>query len=139
MEKIHLSLEEAQELAVKIKPDIIKLMRINKVLLLLKSVQIEYDDPHMSMTYGLRRKKRLYKLSYDFYNLLDKLHTKGCVVRDVGRGEVDFHSMFDGREIMLCWQISENNIQYWHEADGGRETKKPVSMLIKIRKKFSLN
>ncbi|MBC8495221.1 DUF2203 family protein [archaeon] len=136
MEKTHLSLEEAEELITKIKPSIIKLMRINKVLLLLKSVRIEYDDPHMSMTYNLRKKKKLYKLSYDFYNLLDKLHTQGCLVRDLNRGEVDFHSMFDGREIMLCWQISEKNIRYWHEADGGRETKKPVSMLIKIRKRL---
>lgn len=41
------------------------------------------------------------------------------VVRDVGRGLVDFPAVRDGREVYLCWEDGEDEVSHWHEVDGG--------------------
>jgi len=41
------------------------------------------------------------------------------VVRDVGRGLVDFPALREGREVYLCWEDGEDEVSHWHELDGG--------------------
>ncbi|NQU98143.1 DUF2203 domain-containing protein [Candidatus Woesearchaeota archaeon] len=131
MEPIYLSLEEAQKLVPVIKKDLLKLMRINKTLSLLNSVEIEYDDEYKTLIHKTMFSRRYHKLSYEFYSLLERLHNRGCVVTEVDKGLVDFYSFFEGREIFLCWKISEKKIKYWHEINVGFDSRKPVSMIEK--------
>jgi len=134
MDKIYLSLEEAQTLILSLKKDLIKLMRLNKMLSLLNSVEIEYEDDYRTLTQEILFNKKFHKLSYNFYTLLDKLYKKGCFVKDINKGVIDFYSFFEGREIFLCWKISEEEIKYWHEVDVGYSARKPVSMIKKTLK-----
>lgn len=136
MDKRHISLKEAQEILPIVRKNVIKLMRINKALSLLKSVEIQYDDAYLTLMYNLRFNKKHHKLSYDFFKLLEELHAIGCRVKDLENGIVDFYSIFEGREIFLCWSIRDTEIKYWHEATTGGESKKPISM---IRETLNLN
>ena len=131
MDKIYLSLEEAQKIIPSIKRDVILLMKLNKLLYLINTVEIEYEDEYQTLTQEIRFSKKFHKLSYDFYKLMDKLHGKGCFVKDLNRGLVDFYSFFEGREIFLCWNINEKEIKYWHEIESGYGGRKPVSMIKK--------
>ncbi|MFH1770417.1 MAG: DUF2203 family protein [archaeon] len=136
MDKRQISLKEAQEILPIVKKNVIKLMRINKALSLLKSVEIQYDDDYLTLMHNLRFNKKHHKLSYDFFSLLENLHTLGCRVKDLESGIVDFYSTFEGREIFLCWNIMDTHIRFWHEASTGSEAKKPVSM---IRETLEIN
>lgn len=40
-------------------------------------------------------------------------------LKDLDRGLVDFPAMLAGREVFLCWEEGEQDIDYWHELDGG--------------------
>ena len=40
-------------------------------------------------------------------------------VKDLGRGLVDFPALIDGREVFLCWEQDEDDIEFWHELDTG--------------------
>ncbi len=50
---------------------------------------------------------------------LRQVSQKGIIVRDLGRGLVDFPSYRQGREVHLCWLRGEEQIAHWHETDAG--------------------
>jgi hypothetical protein len=56
---------------------------------------------------------------------------RGIVLRDVVNGVVDFPSQHQGRVIMLCWQVDEDQLGYWHEADSGFLTRQPLDRLAR--------
>jgi hypothetical protein len=50
----------------------------------------------------------------------------GIEVKDVGRGLVDFPYLMDGHEVFLCWELSEDDIRYWHPIDAGYAGRVPL-------------
>jgi hypothetical protein len=40
-------------------------------------------------------------------------------IKDVERGLIDFPSIIAGREVFLCWELGEDDIEFWHELDAG--------------------
>lgn len=45
-------------------------------------------------------------------------------IKDIERGLIDFPSLRQGREVFLCWEKDETDIEFWHDLDsgyGGRE------------------
>lgn len=57
---------------------------------------------------------------------VDRLSADGVQVKDVDSGLLDFPSLRDGREILLCWRVGEERIAYWHGADEGFAGRKPL-------------
>lgn len=51
--------------------------------------------------------------------LLMEFEHRQILVKDLKRGLVDFPSLRGGREVFLCWEADEEDIQFWHELDGG--------------------
>jgi hypothetical protein len=56
-----------------------------------------------------------------------ELQAADIVVRDVGRGLVDFPALRDGEEVYLCWLVSEPEIEHWHELDAGFAGRRPLA------------
>jgi hypothetical protein len=48
------------------------------------------------------------------------------VVRDIGRGLIDFPSIRDGEEVYLCWELTEDRVSWWHELDAGYPGRQPL-------------
>jgi hypothetical protein len=45
-------------------------------------------------------------------------------IKDLDRGLIDFPAFVGGKEVFLCWEKGEEDIEYWHDFDsgyGGRE------------------
>ncbi len=61
--------------------------------------------------------------------LVDELTTIGVELKDPARGLADFPARFEGREILLCWQLGEPSIEYWHETSGGFAGRRMVADL----------
>ena|SRR5208283_1342918 len=40
-------------------------------------------------------------------------------VKDVDRGLLDFPAIIGGKEVFLCWEQDEDDIEFWHELDAG--------------------
>ncbi len=57
---------------------------------------------------------------------LGELQAMEVVLRDLERGLVDFPSMRDGREVYLCWESGETEIEFWHDIDAGYGGRKPL-------------
>ncbi|ADV61223.1 Protein of unknown function DUF2203 [Isosphaera pallida ATCC 43644] len=45
-------------------------------------------------------------------------------------GVCDFPAVVAGRELMLCWCLGEERIQYWHEVGEGFAQRRPLAELI---------
>lgn len=40
-------------------------------------------------------------------------------IKDLARGLVDFPSLVGDKEIFLCWEADEDDIEFWHDLDAG--------------------
>ncbi|MGC8668007.1 MAG: DUF2203 domain-containing protein [Chthonomonadales bacterium] len=58
--------------------------------------------------------------------ILQEIMAAGIEVKDIGRGLVDFPHLMDGREVFLCWELSEDDIRYWHPIDAGYAGRVPL-------------
>ena len=45
--------------------------------------------------------------------------SRGIQIKDLDRGLVDFPHMREGREVFLCWELEDDDIEFWHEIDSG--------------------
>jgi hypothetical protein len=53
----------------------------------------------------------------------------GIALRDISSGLIDFPALANGRPIWLCWRLGEDDIGWWHEADTGFDSRKPLAEL----------
>jgi len=55
-----------------------------------------------------------------------QLEGLGVVVKDLDRGLVDFPALRGGEEVLLCWQVGEDEVAFWHGLDEGFAGRKPL-------------
>ena len=55
----------------------------------------------------------------DFQDLLRDFEIREIIIKDLNRGLVDFPAIIGGREVFLCWEKDEEDIEFWHDLDGG--------------------
>jgi hypothetical protein len=58
--------------------------------------------------------------------LLEAVEESGIVLRDIDRGLVDFPAVIDDREIYLCWELGEDEVEFWHELADGYRGRQPL-------------
>jgi hypothetical protein len=64
------------------------------------------------------------RLLADLKDGLLEFHRREIQIKDLDRGLIDFPAIMDGKEVFLCWEQGEEDIEFWHELDagyGGRE------------------
>ncbi|MBS3174714.1 DUF2203 domain-containing protein [Candidatus Woesearchaeota archaeon] len=128
----YFTLNEAKKLLPDLKPRIYKLMKLNKTLSLIQSVDIDSDDPILDIDLAVMDlNKNYFKKMYLFYKELSEVTKLGAVVKDIDEGLVDFYSKYQGREILLCWKLGEKNIDHWHELNTGFNNRKHIKLLKK--------
>lgn len=50
----------------------------------------------------------------------------GVEMKGFDTGLVDFPGEVEGKPVMLCWQLGEESVQYWHEEDAGFAGRQPL-------------
>jgi hypothetical protein len=58
--------------------------------------------------------------------VLQSIQEHGCLVKDLDTGLLDFPTMYEGREVYLCWRLGEQRIEFWHSVDEGFRGRKPI-------------
>ncbi len=59
-------------------------------------------------------------------DLLRCFSEKEIQIKDLERGLIDFPAFVGGREVFLCWEKGEEDIEYWHDLDSGFGTREPL-------------
>ena len=50
----------------------------------------------------------------------------GVQMKGFDTGLVDFPGEIDGRPVLLCWQLGEESVQYWHDEQAGFAGRQPL-------------
>ena len=59
---------------------------------------------------------------------VNELSELGVLVKDLDRGLVDFPALRQGEEVLLCWQVGEDEVAFWHGLDEGFAGRKPLPL-----------
>lgn len=133
MQKKYLTVDQAQQRLPTLRRILRKLAKLEQALTLAESIEVGYEDFFEYCTHQTVMNKSYHKLWFDYYKALEKSHGMGAIVKDVRSGMVDFFSIHEGREILLCWNYGEPKIRFWHELDDETEERKPISLLKRTR------
>jgi hypothetical protein len=57
---------------------------------------------------------------------LEQIQSLGVVVKDLDSGLVDFPSTRDGEDVLLCWQLGEDEVAFWHRYEDGYAGRRPI-------------
>jgi len=51
--------------------------------------------------------------------VLGEFQKREIQIKDLERGLVDFPAIIGGKEVFLCWEQDEDDIEFWHDLDTG--------------------
>jgi hypothetical protein len=57
---------------------------------------------------------------------VEKIHSTGCLVKDLEMGLLDFPALLNNQEVLLCWRLGEDRIRFYHGTDEGYAGRKPL-------------
>jgi hypothetical protein len=60
----------------------------------------------------------------DMQEILAGFQRRQIFIKDLSRGLIDFPAIIGGKEVFLCWEQDEDDIEFWHDLEtgfGGRE------------------
>jgi len=78
----------------------------------------------------LREKEaRSARLLEEFRAALHEVASRGCILRDLDLGLVDFYTMARDKVVCLCWRRGEPAIAHWLTTDEGFSGRRPLSEL----------
>jgi hypothetical protein len=58
--------------------------------------------------------------------LLLEFYRREIQVKDLDRGLIDFPAIIGGKEVFLCWEQGESDIEFWHELEAGYSGREPL-------------
>ena len=65
-----------------------------------------------------------------FRGALEEVSSRGCIIRDLELGLIDFYTMARGQVVCLCWRRGEERVEHWHPIDQGFSGRRPLADLV---------
>ena len=78
--------------------------------------------PVLEKSIGNGGSKKAGELLHEFRrveNGIRGLQEIGCELKDMSIGLVDFPTLRDGEEVLLCWKYDEPAVAFWHDRQSG--------------------
>ena len=51
--------------------------------------------------------------------ILVEFQRRQIFIKDLDRGLIDFPAIIGGREVFLCWELDEDDVEFWHDLETG--------------------
>lgn len=62
----------------------------------------------------------------EMQKIITDLQKEGILLKDPLRGLFDFPTLINGDEVLLCWELSEEDLGFWHSVEDGLAGRKPL-------------
>jgi len=62
----------------------------------------------------------------EMQTILGEFESREIFIKELDRGLVDFPAIIAGREVFLCWEQDEDDIEHWHDLDAGFAGREPL-------------
>jgi hypothetical protein len=124
----YFTLEEARALLPYVKQDLEKLQATKREFerlyqeLRMRKEQFAHGQADESETGGdpfFELECELEFLQMEAKSFIRQFFEKGIQIKDIDIGLVDFPSLRDGKEVLLCWKQGEPTIAYYHSPEAG--------------------
>jgi hypothetical protein len=112
-------LEQAMEQKKEVDKYEVHLRRLSQKILMSGGMIVDYEQ---AAGWKMRRDQA----GESVRDALEHIHEKGCLVKDLEMGLVDFPAILDNQQVYLCWKIGEDAIRWWHRTDEGFAGRKPL-------------
>jgi hypothetical protein len=127
------SLSEAERLRAQLEPVLIEAMEAHRRLVEHEEVLSELAE-RIQRSGGLqvayervaRTRIERNRLQETVESALERIHSTGCVVKDLDVGLLDFPARIDNQDVYLCWKLGEDRIRFYHAQDEGFAGRKPI-------------
>ncbi|MEO6184190.1 MAG: DUF2203 domain-containing protein [Verrucomicrobiota bacterium] len=60
------------------------------------------------------------------HGVLKEFELRSIQIKDLERGLIDFPALRNGKEIFLCWEKDEDDIEFWHDLESGYPGREPL-------------
>ena len=82
----------------------------------------------VDVAHAARRRAERERALQEARDTLAEMDEIGVQVKDLEKGLLDFPSVMDGRDVLLCWMQGESEIGYWHTPEDGFAGRKPLDV-----------
>jgi hypothetical protein len=120
----HYTVEEARALLPQIREWLAQLDQLRQSLAQLDQRLLDLGKDSDDL--GGESVNRYVRALADLKTLLAEFQKREIQVKDVHRGLIDFPALRDGREVFLCWEKDEDDIEFWHDLDTGFPGREPL-------------
>lgn len=105
--------------------------RLREVRELIEDVEQYYGEDLASAPAAEHdRHRALWLEAQEITDALDaevaRINERGCLVKDLATGLVDFHGIVNGELVFLCWKRGEARVAYYHPLTTGFAGRKPL-------------
>jgi hypothetical protein len=132
-ESKYFSLTEAERLRAQLEPLLIEAMesrrRMNELGAELTALaeRIQRSGGMLvPLEKAARTRAQLTKVEQSVQSSLEKIHSTGCLVKDLDVGLLDFPARMNNEDVYLCWRLGEDRIRFYHRQDEGFTGRKPI-------------
>ena len=84
------------------------------------------DDPGEVSQVAERLERETEELARGIDGYIAEIRELGVEFKGFDTGLVDFPGEVEGKPVLLCWQLGEESVQYWHEEDAGFAGRQPL-------------
>jgi hypothetical protein len=113
----HYTVQQARELLPRLRQWLAELETLQKTLQSLdQRIAVLLAKGHDA---GGEPVNQLVKTLIQCQDLLRQFRRRQIQIKDLHRGLLDFPSLRDGREVFLCWEKDEDDIEFWHDLESG--------------------
>jgi hypothetical protein len=127
------SLRDAERLRVQLEPILIEAIEARRKLVeleeqLSKLAERVQQSGGMMISHEKTANQRVERsrLADSIQSAIERIHSTGCVVKDIEVGLLDFPAQINGEAVYLCWKLGEESIRFYHGQDEGFAGRKPI-------------
>jgi len=78
------------------------------------------------LTRRLQENPEIAGLTREVHELVEEIHSQGCLWKGLEQGLVDFPCLLGGEIVFLCWRYGEEGVGHWHRIEDGFAGRKPL-------------
>jgi hypothetical protein len=124
------SLDEANALLPQIRVDLARLRELRRQIV---SRQALVDVEELTAPSPPEARERIAQLLAEienavhaFHKTTESLHSRGCELKDLDKGLVDFYGLRENEVVYFCWMDGESEVVHWHPLDSGFKSRKKL-------------
>lgn len=89
---------------------------------------------HVNVSEAAKRRAEREKAMTEARTTVEEISEIGAQVAELEDGGLEFPYLLEGRTVLLCWSIGDEEILHWRELSDKAETRRPLDSRFAVRK-----